>query len=196
LLTGSSLLSECRVPDAIFAEQRLADIYDALDPARSDRDAYLAVADELNARSVLDLGCGTGTFACLLAERGRTVTGIDPAAASLHVARRKAFAEQVRWLYGEVESLAPLQVDLVTMTGNVAQVFVTDARWASALRAARRLPRPGPRPVLVSRMYRASGRCVLQAAVGTPRKRILERTSGSSLLGRVQGMLGGCREMQ
>jgi len=142
LLTGSSLLSECRAPDAIFAEQRLADIYDALDPARSDLDAFLAVADELNARSVLDIGCGTGTFACLLVERGRTVTGIDPAAASLHVARRKAFAEQVRWLYGEVESLAPLQVDLVTMTGNVAQVFVTDARWASALRAVRAALRP------------------------------------------------------
>jgi len=109
LLTGSSLLSECRVPDAIFAEQRLADLYDALDPARSDLDAYLAVADELNARSVLDIGCGTGTFACLLAERGRAVTGIDPAAASLHVARRKAFAEQVRWLHGEVESLPPFR---------------------------------------------------------------------------------------
>jgi len=48
----------------------------------------------------------------------------------------------VRWLYGEVESLAPFQVDLVTVTGNVAQVFVTDAGWASALRAVRAALRP------------------------------------------------------
>ncbi len=142
LLTGSSLLSECRVPDAIFADQRLADIYDALDPDRGDLDAYLAVADELNARSVLDIGCGTGTFACLLAERGRAVTGIDPAAASLHVARRKPYADKVRWIPGEVESLPQLQVDLATMTGNVAQVFVTDASWESTLRDVQAALRP------------------------------------------------------
>jgi len=137
------LLSGCPVPDAIFAEPRLADIYDALDPDRSDLETYLAVADELDARSVLDIGCGTGTLACQLAERGSTVTGLDPAGASLRVARRKPYANQVRWLHGQVESLPPLQADLATMTGNVAQVFVTETAWAGTLRAVRASLRPG-----------------------------------------------------
>jgi 2-polyprenyl-3-methyl-5-hydroxy-6-metoxy-1,4-benzoquinol methylase len=77
------------VADAIFTEPRLAEIYDPLDPDRSDLDAYAAMAAEWGAQSVLDVGCGTGTLACLLARRGVQVTGIDPAAASLAVARRK-----------------------------------------------------------------------------------------------------------
>ena len=56
--------------DAIFEERRLAEIYDPMDPDRSDLDAYVALAEGLGARSVLDIGCGTGTFACLLARRG------------------------------------------------------------------------------------------------------------------------------
>ena len=121
--------------DAIFAERRLAEVYDPLDPDRSDLDAYAAMVDEFGAGSVLDIGCGTGTFACLLARRGLTVTAVDPAAASLAVARTKPGADRVRWVHGYATDLPPLQVDLVTMTANVAQVFVTDEDWASTLRA-------------------------------------------------------------
>jgi len=64
------------VADAIFGEPRLAGIYDPLDPDRSDLDAYLAVAEEFSAESVLDIGCGTGTLACLLAARGLEVIAV------------------------------------------------------------------------------------------------------------------------
>jgi SAM-dependent methyltransferase len=137
--------------DAIFEVPRLAEIYDPLDPDRSDLDAYLAIVDEFGARSVLDIGCGTGTFACLMASRGVEVTGLDPAAASLDVARAKPGADRVRWLHGGVASLSPLQVDLVTMTGNVAQVFVTDEEWDSVLRRAHAWLRPGGRLVFETR---------------------------------------------
>ena len=40
--------------------------------------------------SVLDLGCGTGSHALLLAERGYRVTGIDASAGMLRIARAKA----------------------------------------------------------------------------------------------------------
>jgi len=43
----------------------------------------------------------------------------------------------VRWLVGDATTLPPLQLDLATMTGNVAQVFLTDQEWMSTLRAVR-----------------------------------------------------------
>lgn len=137
--------------DAIFGEPRLAEIYDPLDPDRYDLDAYAAVAGEFGAVSVLDVGCGTGTLACLLARRGVEVIALDPAAASLEVARRKPGADRVRWLHTDAASLPPLQVDLAIMTGNVAQVFLTGQEWAATVRAVRQVLRPGGRLVFESR---------------------------------------------
>lgn len=126
------------MPDAIFAEPKLAEIYDLLDsPDRPDLAPYLAMADEFNAHAVIDLGCGTGVFACRLAALGKEVVGIDPAAASLDVARRKAYADRVRWIVGTAAQLNGLHADLITMTGNVAQVFLTDEEWTGTLRACR-----------------------------------------------------------
>ncbi|MFI7217198.1 class I SAM-dependent methyltransferase [Micromonospora maritima] len=122
------------MPDAIFAHPRLAPVYDAFDGDRDDLEAYLAIADELDARVVLDIGCGTGNLALLLARHGRTVVGVDPAGASLAVARSKDREGRVRWLRGDATTLPPLHADLATMTGNVAQVFLTDADWARMLR--------------------------------------------------------------
>jgi SAM-dependent methyltransferase len=139
------------MPDAIFENPRLAGIYDGLDPDRSDLDAYAAMAAEFGARGVLDVGCGTGTLACLLARRGLDVTGVDPAAASLAVAYGKPGADAVRWLHGDVTTLPPLQVDLATMTGNVAQVFTTDEQWSATLRGVRAALRPGGRLVFETR---------------------------------------------
>ncbi len=137
--------------DAIFGEPRLAEIYDPLDPDRSDLDAYAALAEEFRAETVLDVGCGTGTLACLLAGHGVEVIAIDPAAASLRVARRKPGADRIRWLHADATALPPLQADLATMTGNVAQVFLDDGEWAAMLRAIRKALRPGGRLVFESR---------------------------------------------
>ena len=137
--------------DALFEEPRLVGVYDPLDPDRDDLLVYAAIAAEFEARSVLDIGCGTGTFACLLAGRGLDVIGVDPAGASLDVARAKPGAERVRWLRCHAAGLPPLRVDLATMTGNVAQVFVTDAEWDAVLRSARAALRPGGRLVFETR---------------------------------------------
>ena len=137
--------------DAHFEVPRLAEIYDPLDPDRSDLDAYAALAGEFGARTVLDIGCGTGTFACLLAGRGLEVVAVDPAAASLEVARRKPGAGRVRWVHADAAALPRVQADLATMTGNVAQVFVTGREWAAVLRAVHEALRPGGRLVFESR---------------------------------------------
>lgn len=143
-------------PDAHFEHPRLAPIYDALDPERGDLLPYLALADELGARSVLDIGCGTGVLALLLAERGLAVVGLDPAGGSLAVARGRPAAEAVRWVHGDASALADLDpsvaVDLTVMTGNAAQAVTDDDAWAATLRAAHDALVPGGHLVLETRV--------------------------------------------
>ena len=143
--------------DAAYADPRMARLYDPLGPDRSDLDFYAALLDELDAHSVLDIGCGTGTLACMLAETGLDVVGVDPANASVDVARAKPYADRVRWVDGDATALPPLQVDAAVMTANVAQVFVTDASWLETLAAAYDALRPGGHLVFETRVpaYRA-----------------------------------------
>ncbi|MFE9681871.1 class I SAM-dependent methyltransferase [Streptomyces sp. NPDC006285] len=129
--------------DECFGHPRLAAIYDPLDPDRSDLDAYVRMAEEVEARRVLDIGCGTGVFALLLADRGIEVVGVDPAEASIDVARSKPGSERVRWILGDVTALPPLRVDLSTMTANVAQAIVDPRTWRETLKRAYASLRPG-----------------------------------------------------
>ncbi|WP_425837960.1 class I SAM-dependent methyltransferase [Streptomyces fractus] len=137
--------------DACFAHPRLAAIYDPLDPDRGDLDAYLGIAKEFGARRVLDIGCGTGVFALLLADLGCEVVGIDPAPASLDVARGKPGGERVRWIDGDATTLPPLRVDLATMTANVAQAIADPQAWEGTLRGAYDALRPGGHLVFETR---------------------------------------------
>jgi len=150
-LTRPPLRTVVRVADPIFEHPRLAAIYDALDSDRSDLDVYVAIAEELGARRVLDVGCGTGTFAQLLADRGLEVTGVDPARASLDVARAKPGSERVRWICGDAKALPAMQVDLATMTGNVAQAIVEPSDWEGTLRGVYDALRPGGHLVFETR---------------------------------------------
>jgi len=131
------------VPDAIFADPRLAPLYDTFDGDRDDLAPYLAIAGELGARTVADIGCGTGALAILLAAHGHTVTAVDPAEASVDIARTKDPGGAVTWIHGDASDLPAARADLAAMTGNVAQVFVTDELWSGTLTAIRAALRPG-----------------------------------------------------
>ncbi|CAL9348753.1 class I SAM-dependent methyltransferase [Streptomyces sp. enrichment culture] len=137
--------------DASFAHPRLAALYDPLDPDRGDLDAYLRMAREFGARTVLDIGCGTGVFALLLADEGIDVVGVDPAGASLDVARAKPGADRVRWIEGDATELPPLAADLATMTANAAQEITDPGAWHATLRGIRAALRPGGRLVFETR---------------------------------------------
>lgn len=138
--------------DEEFRDPRLASIYDELDRDRSDLNFYLSAAEEFAASDVLDVGCGTGTLALLLAERGYRVIAVDPARASLDVARAKPGAARVRWIHGDATRLPPLQVDLATMSANVAQAIVEDDDWNATLKGVYRALRPGGRLVFETRV--------------------------------------------
>lgn len=146
-----------QVADALFSDPRLAVLYDDFDGARDDLDHYERIVRELGACHVLDVGCGTGSLACRLACADFDVVGVDPAEASLDVARGKAGAERVRWICGDATALPPLQVDLALMTGNVAQVFLTDQDLSATLCGIHAALRPGGHLVFESRRpeYRA-----------------------------------------
>ncbi|MFJ4535312.1 class I SAM-dependent methyltransferase [Streptomyces tibetensis] len=138
--------------DECFRHPRLAAVYDPLDPDRRDLDPYLRLAEDTGALRVLDIGCGTGVFALLLAERGIEVVGVDPAEASLEVARGKPGGERVRWVHGDATALPPLAADLATMTGNVAQEITGPEDWQLTLRGIRAALRPGGRLVFETRI--------------------------------------------
>ena len=134
------------MPDAIFEEPRLAEIYDALDPVRTDLDAYVDLAHEcarplrarrrmwdrhprLPSRSARHGG-----------DRSRSCRRLDRDGPPQTLGRSGALVGR------RCHLAAPAaQVDLVTMTGNVAQVFLTDDEWQSALDGLWATLRPGGR---------------------------------------------------
>ncbi len=110
-----------------YQQAQIAEIYDLVNPRAKDSDFYLSLAGPRPC-SVLDLGCGTGALCCAFAERGHQVTGVDPAAAMLAVARRKPHAEQVEWVESSAQSYqAQRRFDLIVMTGHAFQILLTDA---------------------------------------------------------------------
>lgn len=121
--------------DPIFSNPRLANIYDALDPDRSDIEPYIALIKSFDFRKVVDLGCGTGILALQLAREGFEVIGIDPAKASIDVAKAKPGANNVEWVVGDASELHPSSTDLVVMTGNVAQAITDTKSWKDTLRS-------------------------------------------------------------
>lgn len=62
-------------PDQLYHDPDLVQFYDLENERGSDFAFCLDLARD--ARSVLDLGCGTGQLAAALAQ-GRRVTGVDP----------------------------------------------------------------------------------------------------------------------
>jgi len=90
----------------------------------------------------------------MLSGRGVDVVGLDPAGASLDVARGKPGAERVRWMHGDASALLDdldARVDLAVMTANVAQAIVDEQDWARTLAVVRRCLRPGGHLVFETR---------------------------------------------
>ena len=110
--------------ESLFHDPDFTRFYDIDNPWDTDKDYCLALARD--AKSVLDLGCGTGELATALAKT-RRVTGVEPAAAMLDHARRRQGAQNVRWVEADARGVRLDETfDLVVMTGHAFQCLLTE----------------------------------------------------------------------
>lgn len=120
----------------MFTDLTLAALYDNLNPWGPGDDFYLGLVRQ--ARSVLDIGCGTGRLlrkARAEGHQGRLM-GLDPAAAMLVQARRAR--PDVEWVLGDTRVRCwEREFDLAVMTGHAFQELVGDEEIRSCLRAVR-----------------------------------------------------------
>ena len=125
--------------DVLYTDPRLVAVYDLFNAG--DRDfAFYASRIGTARQRILDLGCGTGTFARRLAAAGHDVVAIDPAPAMIAYARRRPGADAVRWLACDLDGLPPgASFDAVVMTGHAFQCLLTDAAIDATLRSVRRM---------------------------------------------------------
>lgn len=115
------------MPDAHYINPKLSEIYDFDSGWSVDRDFYLSLADSAR-QSILDLGCGTGLLCNAYAEKGHDVTGVDPSAAMLDVARRKPNGKNIEWVESVAQTFhSDKRFDLIVMTGHAFQVLLEDA---------------------------------------------------------------------
>ncbi|KOV63780.1 methyltransferase [Streptomyces sp. MMG1121] len=126
-------------------------MYDSLNPWGPGDDFYLGLVRE--ARSVLDIGCGTGQLLRRARDEGcqGRLTGLDPAAAML-VQARQARPDGVEWVLGDTQVRAwQGEFDLVLMTGHAFQALVGDEEIRRCLHAVRAALGDGGRFVFETR---------------------------------------------
>jgi SAM-dependent methyltransferase len=133
----------------MYSDADAAALYDRLNPWGPSDDFYLSFV--LAAGSVLDVGCGTGMLLHRAREAGHTgrLCGVDPDAAALDRARRRA---DVEWVQGTAAAMSwDREFDLAVMASNVFQVFVTDEDLGASLAATRAALADGGRLVFGTR---------------------------------------------
>lgn len=123
-------------------DPRLAALYDVDNPGGRDHDWFRALADRLDARTIVDLGCGTGLLTASLAGPDRRIIGVDPDVEMLNVADRRDNCRRANWVLGDSRAIGGVDADLVVMSGNVAQ-HIRDDAWGRTLADIHAALRPG-----------------------------------------------------
>jgi len=121
------------VADHLFADVRLAALYDLFCGRRTDFEFYFKWV--MSAKSVLDVGCGTGALLHMARDAGHKgrLCGLDPAPGMLAQARKR---DDIEWTLGDLSSVQfDREFDLVVMTGHAFQVLVRDEDILGALAA-------------------------------------------------------------
>lgn len=132
-----------------YSDQEVAKLYGLLNPWSQSDDFYLRLV--MDARAVIDVGCGTGMIlhrARLDGHTGR-LCGIDPDLAMLEIAQRRP---DIEWHVGSAASLTWIGAfDLAIMSGHAFQFLVDDDDLRASLTAIRMALVDGGRLVFETR---------------------------------------------
>ena len=116
---------------------------------RANARLAVALARPAAGDHVVDIGCGPGTAARTAARRGARVTGVDPAATMLRMARAVTRRHDVTWAEGSAEAL-PVADGTATVVWALAPVH----HWRDAnagVAEAHRVLRAGGRLLAIER---------------------------------------------
>jgi SAM-dependent methyltransferase len=119
-------------------------------------EAALARAPVGPGEHVLDVGCGTGVFLRMCADRGATASGIDASESLLELAHRRVPEADIR--LGDMQALPYPDASFDLVTGFTSFFFAED--MVAALAEARRVARPGA-PIVIQ-VFGPPERCDLE----------------------------------
>jgi SAM-dependent methyltransferase len=125
----------------VYSDQEAAELYNVLNPWGASDDFYRDLA--MRARSVLDVGCGTGTMLHRARAAGHTgrLAGVDPDVAALDIARRDS---SIEWVQGRAADIVWAgEFELAVMMSHAFQFLVTDSEIRESLSAIARALVPG-----------------------------------------------------
>ncbi|WP_132286140.1 bifunctional 2-polyprenyl-6-hydroxyphenol methylase/3-demethylubiquinol 3-O-methyltransferase UbiG [Kribbella sp. VKM Ac-2568] len=126
-----------------YRDERLVQLYDLDNAAGDDHVYYRALADEIEAKKILDFGCGTGLLTRTFARTGRVVIGVDPSPTMLGYARKQPGAEAVTWIDGDASAVDGTgDMDLVVSSGNT-MMHLSPETYPSVLGSLSGALRPG-----------------------------------------------------
>jgi SAM-dependent methyltransferase len=120
-----------------FARRRIANVFSLL--------------PDLAGRTLIDLGCGMGTFTIEAADRGAYAIGVDPAPAAVRAARLVAAAEgadRARFIRADAVRLPLVDASADFVLAADLTEHLDDVTLARILREAARVLSPGGRLVL------------------------------------------------
>ncbi|HEX3786238.1 MAG TPA: class I SAM-dependent methyltransferase [Pseudonocardiaceae bacterium] len=126
-----------------YRDEQLVELYNTDNAPGDDHAYYRDLAAAIEAKKIIDFGCGTGLLTRALATPGRVVLGVDPSPTMLGYARRQPGAAAVTWIDGDATAIEGVTgVDLVVSSGNT-MMHISPEDYPAVLSALAAAVRPG-----------------------------------------------------